>query len=67
MTRFNLSAIVRSVAVAPLLAAGLCVAFAAGCGAPPQPIVVEIPRPVPPPQTWTADEADADYATARGL
>ena len=67
MTRFNLSAIVRSVAVAPLLAAGLSVAFAAGCGAPPQPVVVEIPRPVPPPQTWTAEEADADYATARAL
>ena len=67
MTRFNLSAIVRSVAVVPLLAAGLSVAFAAGCGAPPQPVVIEIPRPVPPPQTWTADEADADYATARAL
>jgi branched-chain amino acid transport system substrate-binding protein len=67
MTHFNLSAIVRSVAVAPLVAAGLSVAFAAGCGAPRQPVVIEIPRPVPPPQTWTADEADTDYATARAL
>lgn len=67
MTRFNLSALVRSAAVTRLLSTGLAGAVAAGCGAAPQPVLVELPRPVPPPQTWTAAEADSDFEAAKAL
>ncbi len=67
MNRFNLSTALGSIALAPLLGAGLLTSGLVGCGAAPQPVVVELPRPEPPPQTWTAAEADADFEAARAL
>ena len=52
---------------ARLLLPLLMLPMVAGCGAAPQAVVVDLPRPTPPPKTWTEAEATRDYEAARAL